>query len=175
MEIDTFAKMADEYCKQYNVDCRGCRWENNVCCLMTVSIRVKTMAEELAKERPDLAEKYGQVDEQPKKLFDLNRLHPVMPHLLKNTNKIDYDAQILHVIGECQECQDALEKYRNDQTHKNYYRFKEEIGDIAICALTLLVNSTTDEEFRAIAKYIDAKNEYRLYGKARTDGGLIND
>ncbi len=171
MEIETFLGAAKEYCEQYK-DCDGCLWQHETYCPKGLRYDLESMVEAIKKKRPDLVEKYSQ---KPRKLFDLNHLHPVLPHLLKNTNKIDYDTQILHIIGECQECQEALERYRNDPTQKKYYHFKEEMGDIAICALTLLVNSTTDEEFRAIAKYINAKNEYRLYGRARTDGGLIND
>ncbi len=165
MEIETFLGAAKEYCSQYK-DCEGCLWQHETYCPKGLRYDLESMVEAISKKRPDLIEKHSQ------RPFDLNLLKPTRPHLLKN-GKIDYDTQILHVMGECQECQEALEKYRNDPTLKNELHFDEEKGDIATCALTLLINSVTPERFVKIAEYIAAKNKYRDYGEANKDGELI--
>lgn len=104
-------------------------------------------------------------------LYDLRLLHPVRPHMTKD-DTLDYSAQILHISGECIEAQDAYDRWQRNLDEKSHVAFIEEMVDTAICALTLLVNATTPEQFRLAAEMVNCKNRLRQYGEAEGGGGL---
>lgn len=126
----------------------------------------------LRKEFPEaFQDELEQMRERKPVLYDLRLLHPVRPHMTK-ADTLDYNAQILHIRGECDEAQDAYDRWQRNLDEKSHVAFIEEMVDTAICALTLLVNATTPEQFRLAAEMVNCKNRLRQYGKAEEGGGL---
>lgn len=104
-------------------------------------------------------------------LYDFNRCDPVYPHTTAD-GKLDYNAQIMHIMGELGEVQEAYDKWQRNQDRKSFQKLLEEIADLNICAQTLFVNATTPEEFRLAVEMVNCKNRLRQYGKADKGGGL---
>lgn len=126
----------------------------------------------LRKEFPDaFQDELEQARDREPVLYDLRLLRPVRPHMTK-ADTLDYHAQILHIRGECDEAQDAYDRWQRNLDEKSHVAFIEEMVDTAICALTLLVNATTPEQFRLAAEMVNCKNRLRQYGKADEGGGL---
>lgn len=126
----------------------------------------------LRKEFPDaFQDELEQACERKPVPYDLRLLRPVRPHVTK-ADTLDYNAQILHIRGECDEAQDAYDRWNRSLDEKSHAAFIEEMVDTAICALTLLVNATTPEQFRLAVEMVNCKNQLRQYGEAEEGSSL---
>lgn len=100
----------------------------------------------LRKEFPDaFQDELEQARDREPVLYDLRLLHPVRPHVTK-ADTLDYNAQILHIRGECDEAQDAYDRWQRNLDEKSYVAFIEEM--------------------------VNCKNKLRQYGEADEGGGL---
>ena len=183
MDTEKYIELTGRCCQKYGGidakgDCHGC--ESKTCPLkalecgdfMSGDYNLLGEASEIC-QRAELAlrEEFPDAFQDEPSLYDLRLLHPVRPHVTK-ADTLDYHAQILHIRGECNEAQEAYDRWQCTLDEKSHAAFIEEMVDTAICALTLLVNATTPEQFRLAAEMVNCKNQLRQYGAAEEGGSL---